>query len=198
MRNVISSICLAAVMISAASCHAAGDQDAYYEFFPSKKGINHKKFVHNIFGFSIDIPSTWVFGVNGTPPTAVVFLYREGLDTGKFSTDYEVFEIGQIPFEGMKLAEAQETVMLGMRTKHPNLTMIKQPTVGKVNRLPSISWVYQWPSKTGYTVTEYITLVESPNGMRSLAVRTTRRDFAARMEFYDGILTTFEPFKPKH
>lgn len=198
MRNTTISICLFAAMLLATPSHAAGDQNAYYGFFPSEKGINHKKFVHNIFGFSIEIPSTWVFGVNGTPPTAVVFLYREGMDTSKLSEDYETIEIGQIPSEGMKLAEAQETVMRGMRVKHPKLTIVKQPAAGKVNGLSSMSWIYEWPSKTGHTVMEYITLVESPSGMRSLAVRTTRRDYSSRMKFYNGILQTFEPFRPKY
>jgi len=198
MRNTTISICLFAAMLLATPTFAAGNQDAYYGFFPSEKGINHKKFIHNIFGFSIDIPSTWVFGVNGTPPTAVVFLYREGLVTAKFSEDYETIEIGQIPFVGMTLTEAQETFMRGMRGKHPKHTIVKQPAAGKVNGLPSMSWIYEWLSKTGYTVTEYVTLVQSPSGMRSLAVRTTRRDYSSRMKFYNGILETFEPFRPKY
>lgn len=198
MRNTITLICLFSAMMIATPCYAAGDQDAYYGFFPAQKGTNHKKFIHNIFGFSIEIPSTWVFGVNGTPPTAVVFLYHEGIDTGKLSEDYETIEIGQIPFGGMKLADAYDTVMRGMRVKHPNLTIVKQPAVGKVNGQPSMSWIYEWPSKTGYTVMEFITLVDSSSGMRSLVVRTTRRDYSSRMEFYSAILETFEPFRPKY
>ena len=198
MRIITISICLLACIFLVPTSHAAGDQNVYYGFFPSEKGIDHKKFVHNIFGFSVDIPSTWVFGVNGTPPTAVVFLYCEGMDTGKLSKEYETIEIGQIPFEGVTLAEAQETVMRGVRVKHPKLTIVQKTAEGKLNGLPSISWIYDWPSKSGYTVTEYITLVDSPSGMRSLAVRTTRRDYSARMNFWNGILETFQPFKPKY
>lgn len=172
--------------------------NAYYGFYPSSKGTEFKQFRHNIFGFAIDIPSTWVFGVNGTPPTAVVFLFKEGLNTAKLSKDYEVVEIGQIPFGNMGLEEAQLTVMRGMRAKHPNLKIVASPTTATLNGRPSISWTYQWPSKTGYTVVEYVTLVQSKSGMRSLAVRTTREDISFRYTFYDSILGTFEPYKPKH
>jgi hypothetical protein len=145
----------------------------------------------------VDIPSTWVFGVNGTPPKAVVFLYREGIDTGKLSKYYEIIEIGQIPFKGLTLAEAQKTVMRGMRIKHPKLTIVQQPAIGKLNGFQSICWIYDWPSKTGYTITEYITLVDSPYGMRSLAIKTTCRDYSSRMNFWNNILQTFKPLKPK-
>lgn len=178
--------------------YAIDNQQPYYGFSPSKLGQNHKKFTHNIFGFSIDIPSTWVFGVNSTPPMAVVFIYPEGLNTGKFSKNYETIEIGQIPFSAMSLDEAKGTVMKGMSAKHLNLTMVSKPSKGKLNGRSAISWAYQWLSKTGYTVVEYITLVQSSTGTRSLAVRTTIPDFSTRRSFYDGILKTFEPFKPKY
>lgn len=178
--------------------NAVGQQESYYGFYPSQKGAAHKKFVHNIFGFSIDIPSTWIFGVNGTPPTAVILLYREGLDTSKFSADYETIEIGKISFDGKTLKGAQEQVMRGMSAKHANITITKHPTESKLDEHPSISWIYTWPSKSGLTVTEYITLVQSTNGIRSLAVRSTQKDINAKIDFYEGILKTFKPFTPKH
>jgi|GEM_PF-2552475 len=185
-------------MLLAIRAQAVEDRNAYYGFFPSERGSDYKKFVHNILGFSIDIPSTWIFGVSGTPPTAVVFLYREGLDTGKISKDYETIEIGQIPSNEMNLAEAYNVVMRGMKAKHPKFIIVKEPFVGKINGLPSMSWIYDWPSKTGFTVTEYITLVKSPDSIRSLAVRTTLSEYSSKLEFWDSILQTFEPFKPKY
>jgi hypothetical protein len=193
---VAAAIVLTTIFLSLS--HAGDAQQPYYGFFPSEKGQNHKRFVHNIFGFSIDIPSTWVFGVNEVPPTAVVFLYPEGLNTGKVSKGYETIEIGQFPFAGMTLKEAQQTVMQGMGAKHPIFTIVQKPKKTTLNGMSAISWIYQWPSKTGYTVVEYITLVQSSSGTRSLAVRTTRRDYASRLSFYDGILKTFHPFKPKY
>ena len=196
-RFFFSSAILLAIIFP--SLVNAGDaQQPYYGFFPSEKGQNQKRFVHNIFGFSIDIPSTWVFGVNGVPPTAVVFLYPEGLNTGKFSKDYETIEIGHLPFAGITLEDAQRAVMHGMSGKHPSFTMVQKPKTTTLNGLSAIVWLYKWPSKTGYTVSEYITLVQSESGIRSLAVRTTRRDFASRLSFYDGMLATFQPFDPKY
>ena len=196
-ERLFIAVAIVLVTILSSLSHAGDAQQPYYGFFPSEKGQNHKRFVHNIFGFSIDIPSTWVFGVNGVPPTAVVFLYPEGLNIGKFSKDYETIEIGQLPFAGMTLEEAQQTVMRGMTAKHPSFTMIQKPKKTTLNGMSAISWIYEWPSKTGYTVVEYITLVRSASATRSVAVRTTKRDYASRLSFYDEILTTFQPFEPQ-
>jgi hypothetical protein len=38
-------------------------KNPYYGFYPSTKGKDFKLLKHNILGFSIDIPSTWTFGV---------------------------------------------------------------------------------------------------------------------------------------
>jgi hypothetical protein len=198
MKSILQLSCLLLPFTLINPSNAESKQESYYGFYPSQKGASHKKFVHNIFGFSIDIPSTWIFGVNGTPPTAVIFLYREGLDTSKFSADYETIEIGQISFQGTTLKEAQEQVMRGMRAKHTNISVTKDPSESKLNGLSSISWVYTWPSKSGFTVTEYITLVKSTSGTRSIAVRTTQKDLKSKLSFYDGIICTFTPFAPKH
>ena len=196
-KLIVAALLIVATILFSVS-YAGNEQQPYYGFFPSTKGYNYKKFVHNIFGFSIEIPSTWVFGVYGTPPTAVVFLYPEGLNTGKLSKEYETIELGQIPFSGLALEEAQETVMQGMSAKHPTLTLLHKPTKTIVNGMSAISWTYQWTSKTGFTVVEHIILVQSSSDIRSLAVRTTRRDYESRLSFYDGILKTFEPFQPKY
>jgi len=197
-ERLFIAIAIVLVTILSSLSYAGDAQRPYYGFFPSEKGQNHKMFVHNIFGFSIDIPSTWIFGVNGVQPTAVVLLYPEGLNTGKLSKDYETIEIGQLPLSEMALEEAQQTVMRGMTAKHPSFTMVQKPKKTALNDMPAISWIYDWPSKTGYTVVEYITLVQSASGIRSLAVRTTKRDYALRLSFYDEILTTFQPFEPKY
>ncbi len=173
-------------------------QPPYYAFFPSEKGGDYKRFVHNIFGFSIDIPSPWTFGTYGALPTAVVLLYPDGMDSGEFSENYETIEIGQIPFFGMTLEETEQTTMQGIAVKHPTFAVVQRPRKRILNGMSAISWIYQWPSKTGYVVIEYITLVHCPSGIRSLAVRTTRGDYASRMNFYEGILETFSAFTPNY
>jgi hypothetical protein len=197
VAGIISTIAIISASIPPSIVNAGDGQQPYYGFFPSEKGKNHKHFVHNIFGFSIDIPSTWIFGVNGVPPAAVVFLYPEGLNTGKFSKDYETIEIGHLPIKGISLEDAQEAVMRGMSSKHTSFTLVQKPKRTTLNGLPAITWRYEWPSKTGFSVSEYITLVQSSSGIHSLAVRTTRQDLASRLRFYDEMLATFQPFEPK-
>lgn len=197
-KQAISALVIAPIILVACAL-SASSQQPYYGFFPSSRGEQFKKFVHNILGFSIDIPSTWIFGVNGTPPTAVVFLYPEGINTGIFSADYEVIEVGQIPaYTGTTLQKAQENVMSGMKTSHPNLKFLQNPAATSINGRAAVKWTYQWTSKTGLTIIEYIALVESSSGIRSLAVRTARNDFYSRQPVYDAILNTFEPFQSKY
>jgi hypothetical protein len=199
-HKIILIIITIILYVSIFPCVSCGDdsQQLYYGFFASKKGKDYKRFVHNIFGFSIDIPSSWMFGVNGIPPTAVILLYPDGLNTAEFSKDYETIEVGKIPYKGISLDEAYQIVMKGMIEKHPLSSIVQKPTKNTINGLPAISWIYEWQSKTGYFVIEYITLVQCLGSMRSIAVRTTRRDYTSRMSFYDGILVTFQPFESKY
>lgn len=169
-----------------------------YEFSPSGKGKNYKKLVHNILGFSIDMPSAWTFGVNGNPPTTVIVLYPNGMNTGKLSKDYEMIEIGNISFIDTTLEQAQQAVMRGMHAKHPSLKLVQKPKRMTLNGMSAISWIFEWPSKTGYTVVEYVTLAESAFGIRSLVIRTTNTNYSSKLVFYNDILTSFRPFKPKY
>lgn len=178
--------------------NATTDRQPYYAFYPSAKGQGHKRFQHNIFGLSVDIPTNWIFGVNGTPPTAVLLLYPEGLAVSSFSPNYETIELGQLLPVTSNLEAAQEFVMSGMKSKHPSIALISPPTKAVLNRRPAISWTFRWPSKTGYTVVEYITLVQDENRIRSISVRTTRPDFPTRKKFYDEILATVNFLSPKY
>jgi hypothetical protein len=174
------------------------EQQAYYGFYPSKQGPTYKRFVHNTFGFAIDIPSNWVFGVAGKPPTAVVLVYPEGMNTREFSSEWEVIEIGQIPAHGLTLEEALDTTMRGMRAGHPNLKVLEQPTKNMATTMHAISCAFQWQSRTGFTVTERVTLIQAKDGIRSIGVKTTRKDNRSRNNFYDRIIKTFEVFSPKY
>ena len=198
MNRILRLVCLLLLFAPAVHLRAEDQQEPYYGFYPSDKGASHKKFVHNIFGFSMEIPSEWTFGVNGTPPLAVILLYREGLDTSRFCADYETMEIGKLAIEGKDIEEARDMVMRGMKAKHAGLTVTKIPAESKLAGFPSVSWICTWPSKSGFTVTEYITLVRSTSGTRSIAVRTTRADMESRKEFYDDLIGSFKPFAPKH
>ena len=127
-------------------------------------------------------------------PNTVAFLYAKDLDTGQFSKDYEVIELGQIPFSPMPLEMLPEALMLGVRASGRETTIVRKPFKNKINGEPAISWIYEWHSKTGYIIVEYITFVATSSGTRSLAVRTTKRDYKDRMKFYDSVLDTFQSF----
>jgi len=194
--SILKSVLIA--MILATGSSMADDANPSYGFFPSTFGKDHKKFTHNIFGFSIDLPSNWVFGVNGKPPLAVVILYPEGVNQSTFSPEYETIEIGQLPPDASSFAQAQATIMKGMKNKHPNLTVTAEPKTSTINGRDALCWTFEWKSaKTGYTVIENVFLVQSPTDIRSITVRTSRGDYSKRMDFYRGIMNTFEPFTPK-
>ena len=191
--STLISVLLFASFASTALCQATA-----YGYSSSSKGHDYKKFTHNILGFSIDIPSTWTFGINGAPPAAVVIIYPEGLNTGIFSAEYEAIEIGTLPAQTARsLSEAYDNVLYGMKSSHPNMTMLQSPQYTTLNSHNGIQWTHQWPSKTGFSISEFITLIETQSGIRSLAVRTTQ-DISLKQSYYLSILNTFEPFQPKY
>lgn len=193
----LTTYIIGSVIFSSSALQTYSQQSAY-GYTPSSMGQGYKKFTHNLLGFSIDMPSTWTFGINGAPPAAVVIIYPEGLNTGKFSAEYEAIEIGTLPaLTARSLSEAYDNVIYGMKSAHPNLTMLQAPQKTTFNGHNGIKWTYQWASKTGYSITEFITLIETPSGIRSLAVRTTQ-DISLKLSFYNAILNTFEPFQPKY
>ena len=91
----------------------------------------------------------------------------------------------------MPLEAQQEAAMLGIRMLRPGIKAIVGPTETKINGQPAISWVYEWPSETGYTVVEYATHMEIRTGTHSIQATTTRRDHKDRMKLYDTILDTY-------
>ena len=191
--SIFFSVLLCASFASTALCQAPA-----YGYSLSSMGNDYKKFVHNLLGFSIDIPLTWTFGINGALPAAVVIMYPEGLDTGIFSAEYEAIEIGTLPAHTARsLSEAYDNVLYGMKSSHPDMTMLQTPHYTTLNSHNGIQWTYRWPSKTGFSITEFITLIDTQSGIRSLAVRTTQ-EFSLKQSFYISILNTFEPFQPKY
>jgi len=178
--------------------HAHDAVEPYYAYFPSKKGPDFKRLVHNIFGFAIDIPSSWTFGVSGFPAAPVVLLHPEGLYTGEFCDDYETIEVGKLASGGMTLEECHRAIVQGVRTRHPELALIQAPSRTMLNGCPATCWIQTWRSEAGYAIIECMVLVYGPDGIRSLAVRTSRDDYETRLSFYNALLGSFRPFEPKY
>lgn len=168
-----------------------------YGFYASKNRQDFKTFHHSIFGITIDVPTGWTFGINGTPPTAVILLYPEAVGVNSFSPEYEMIELGLLPSNVRSLTEAQQLVMSGMQAKHPNLVMVDRPVNIALNGDQALQWRLQWQAKSGYTIIEYITLVRDKNRIRSIDVRTARPDFLTKRKFYDQLISTVEFSQPK-
>jgi hypothetical protein len=169
----------------------------YYGFYPSNKGANYKQLRHNIYGFSIDIPSNWTFGVNGMGDTAVILIYPDGMITERFTEDYESIEIGRIPFRKASLQDCLKNLMVGMRIAHLNIEVLEQTSEPITSKYESLTSVFTWKSKTDLTIIEYITLIKTENDIRTVTVRTARADFFSRKNFYDNIVFSFVPFEPQ-
>lgn len=166
-----------------------------YGFYESSKGSEYKEFRHNIFGFSIDIPKHWVFGIVTKDQIPVVLLYPEGLDTGRFSSEYETIEIGEIPSrKKVSLTDAKKYVLDGMRAGHRNYEIIEESKKVLSNGQECVWFLAKWPSKTGFDIFEYIFLVNSDDQVRTIAVRAAF-NIEKKKAFYDGIIESFKPFK---
>lgn len=168
---------------------AYAQEKAYYAFYPSSKGSDFKKFQHNILGFAIDMPVNWTFGVVTKNNIPVVLLYPDGLNTGEFSATYETIEIGKIPLADISLEEAKKYTQDGLKLAHPGLEIVDDSEISKQDMA---SFILRWPSKTKYTVYEYISLFKFKNEIRSIAVRTTFDPYE-KMNFYKEILNSFNP-----
>jgi len=166
-----------------------------YGFYESDKGAEYKEFRHNIFGFSVDIPNNWIFGVVTKDNIPVVLLYPEGLNTGRFSSDYETIEIGEIPLkEKVSLADAKKYTLDGMRLGHQNYEIINESQKMLQSGKECIWFLAKWPSKTGFDIYEYVFFIDSDDQVRTVAVRTTF-DIKNRKAFYDQIIESFNSFQ---
>lgn len=145
----------------------------YYAFYPSAKGFDYKEFKHNIFGFNITIPSNWTFGVSGSFPEQVVVIYPEGLNTSQISGEFEMIEIGNIPVTDINPQEAISLVLSGMYLHHNDLKIDKDKYILEINGFQAISSTFSWKSKNGNTIMEYITLISTSIGYRSVTIRVT-------------------------
>ncbi len=180
------------------SASAGWGESPYYGFYPSSASSHFKRLEHNILGFSIDMPSSWTVGISGKPPFTVVIIYPDGMNTAKFTEDYESIEIGTIPMEIVSLETAAYYAMLGMRHKHPVQELLQDPERLTIQGNEALRWVYSWPSKAGHTIVENISLVSYGNSIRSIAIRATISRYAEKRDDYLRIVSTFQPLTTKY
>ena len=171
-------------------------QVPYYGFYPSEKGENYKLFRHNIFGFEVDIPKNWTFGVTGKAPGQIIMMYPEGLNTAKFSPSYETISVGILPIANIELAEAYKYTLLGMKRSHNGLNILKNNTDIKINGNKAINFIYTWPSKSGNTIKENVFLIEYGPRIYSITTRTIDPVSEKQSKIHEQIASAFKPIKP--
>ncbi len=171
-------------------------KEPYYGFYPSEKGANYKLFRHNIFGFEVDIPKNWTFGVAGKAPGQIIMMYPAGLNTAKFSLSYETISVGIIPIANITLTEAYEYTLLGMKQSHKGLKIIKKSTDVKINGSKAVNFIYTWLSKTGNTIEENVFLLEYGPRIFSITTRTIEPVSEKQRKIHERIVNAFKPIKP--
>jgi hypothetical protein len=174
-----------------AICYA--QDKPYYAFYPSSKGSDYKEFRHNIFGFSVDIPASWIFGIVNKNNLPVVLIYPEQIKTGEFTDSYETIEIGMITKNGISLEEASEYTLDGMQLGHVEYKILKAPYATNIDGQASRAFTATWISKSGFTIYEYIWLIAYKDEIRTICLRTTF-DPEDKMGLYTNIVNSYEAF----
>lgn len=187
MKTIVAFLIIMFLLIP-----AAFNQEQNYGYYPSEKGVQYKEFRHKLFGFSIDIPSNWIFGIATKGGVPVVLIFPEGLNTSKITDNYETIEIGQIVNES-SIEEARKYVSLGMIKGHAGYREVGNADNIEINGNAGISFVGEWQSKAGFTVYEYISLIKYENNIRTITFRTTF-NINEKMDFYKGILNSYKAF----
>ena len=150
---------------------ASAPAEPYYGFYSSPLGPSYKTLRHNLFGFQIDLPSNWNFGVITQGDIPVALLYPSSVETTRLSDSYISIEIGSLALPKMTLEEAHRHLMTGMQTADPGLHEIELPATNQSSGRCGASIAIHLAMKTQVEVVEWVTLVEEPKGIRSVTVR---------------------------
>jgi len=169
----------------------------YYGFYPSSLGPSHKVLRHNLFGFQIDMPSDWNFGVNARGGLPVVLLYPPNMNTTQITDAYQSIEIGSLPLPKISLEEAHRHLMTGMRMAHPALREVEPPVRVKVQNAEALQSLFTWQSKSQVEIAEWVTLVDNAHGIRSVTVRSAYGLFKRQRGMLRSLTATFQAFEPR-
>jgi len=188
-------ITLMIISLAFIGCKKDDSPRSYYRYAPSSKGKDFKRLTYDILGFHLDIPNDFQISITGLSSLDVALIHQIGLDTSTFSDDWEVFEIGVVPFTDIPLEDAMNLVAKGYKYKHTDLEDLQPYSSFKIDNFECLGWKLKWPSKTGLTVYEWVILVKYKEEIRSIGVKTCRGDFLDRMPFYTDILYSYVPIK---
>lgn len=187
-----AAIILILFLLSACGGEQKPQQEQYYGFYESDKGAPYKLFRHNIFGFEIDIPVEWQFGVTGTGPEAVIMIFNPEIDTNAFSAGYHTLSVGVLPVRGATLKEAFKATLRGVTQSHTGAHATAGPDEITVNGMEGLRFAYEWTSKTGLTIREDIRLVKSEDKIYSVNIRTVNPVPGSVLSAYEDAIATLK------
>ena len=169
-----------------------------YGFYKSDLGKNFKNFEHNIYGFRIDIPNDWFFGVVGTDFTGEVLIYPEGLKTNKFSEGYNTISISNMNTFleiGKQIDQICSDVILG-KLFGQNIDLLNDCNETQLNDFESVQSKTKLNSKTGFKIVEDMYLVKHDNQLRSISIRHEKTNEKQQLDLLYSIINSIEIFKP--
>jgi len=149
------------------------NQEKFYGFYKSEFGKDYKKFEHNIFGFTMDIPNNWFFGVVGNDiKTGEVLIYPEGLKTQNFSKGYSTISVSNLNFVsiGYSLQQICSNVIRGKKESQ-NIQIINDCNKEVINNYNSTQFKTVLRSNTGYNIIEEVFVLNEKSEFRSISLR---------------------------
>jgi hypothetical protein len=169
-----------------------------YGFYKSDLGKNFKNFEHNIYGFRIDIPKDWFFGVVGTDFTGEVLIYPEGLKTNKLSVGYNTISISNMNTFleiGKQIDQIWSDVILG-KLFGQNIDLLNDCNETQLNDFESVQSKTKLNSKTGFKIVEDMYLVKHDNQLRGISIRHEESIEKQQLDLLYSIINSIEIFKP--
>ena len=193
----LRAVTIAVVGLLAVSAFAQGPSSGY-RVVPSENGEAYKTLVVDVFGFSIDVPSSWRFGSHGAPPLTVILAFPEGMNTATFHDGFRMLEIGTLPSPPMPmpLSEAFGYIRQGLLTVHASAREVEPVETLTVGGNDALRWTFAWSSKTGNTVYERITMIAYGDSIRSVAYREATKGDQAPVDMGDELVATYRAFDP--
>jgi len=180
------------------NCGFEKKPDKLYGFYKSDLGKNYKNFEHSVYGFRIDIPNNWFFGVVGTDFTGEILIYPEGLQTNKLSKGYNTISISNMNTTletGKQLDQICSDVITG-KLFSQNIEVLNECNETKLNDIESVKFKTKLNSKIGYKIIEDMYLVNDNNQLRSITIRYEESIGREQLDLLYKLINSIEIFKP--
>lgn len=170
MRRILFSLIFSLLFLG---CNS--NQKQLYGFYKSDLGKDYKKFEHDIFGFTLDIPNDWFFGVVGNDiKTGGILIYPNGLQTQNFSKGYSTISISNMNyFAEVVNRNLQEICSYTIKGKKDiqNIRIINNCENEVINNYDSKQFKTVLKSNSGYNIIEEVYILKENSEFRSISLR---------------------------